>query len=128
MLRDDSTMASKLDDDEYVANLLKQDAKNATKKYELVGIDAFNSKRCVANRFDLRNCSDCTSTCALCDSLDTTDNSQVEVRSAETQHRFSTTPHPPNGQPQCGAARKGSRGIECASQADEPRARQGKAE
>ncbi|CAO2657637.1 Nn.00g037630.m01.CDS01 [Neocucurbitaria sp. VM-36] len=38
-------MAAKFHDDEYVANLLKQDAKNATKKYELVGIDAFNPKR-----------------------------------------------------------------------------------
>lgn len=45
-------MASKFDDDEYLANLLTQDAKNATKKYELVGIDAFNPKRCVANLFD----------------------------------------------------------------------------
>ncbi|KAF2856651.1 hypothetical protein T440DRAFT_5107 [Plenodomus tracheiphilus IPT5] len=37
-------MAGKLDD-EYVANLLKQDAKKATKTYELVGIDAFNPRR-----------------------------------------------------------------------------------
>jgi len=36
-------------DDEHAANLLKQDAKNATKKYDLVGIEAFNPKRCVAN-------------------------------------------------------------------------------
>lgn len=40
-------MAKNLDDDEYVAELLKQDAKNVTKKYELVGIDAFNPRRCV---------------------------------------------------------------------------------
>ena len=40
-------MAKNLDDDEYVAELLKQDAKNAKKKYELVGIDAFNPRRCV---------------------------------------------------------------------------------
>ncbi|KAF1841463.1 uncharacterized protein K460DRAFT_344262 [Cucurbitaria berberidis CBS 394.84] len=38
-------MAGKFDDDEYVANLLKQDAQSATKRYELVGIDAFNPKR-----------------------------------------------------------------------------------
>ncbi|EMD89855.1 hypothetical protein COCC4DRAFT_126260 [Bipolaris maydis ATCC 48331] len=38
-------MAKNLDDDEYVAELLKQDAKSATKKYELVGIDAFNPRR-----------------------------------------------------------------------------------
>ncbi|KAH7402561.1 hypothetical protein BKA66DRAFT_449046 [Pyrenochaeta sp. MPI-SDFR-AT-0127] len=38
-------MTGRLDDDEYVANLLKEDAKSATKKYELVGIDAFNPKR-----------------------------------------------------------------------------------
>lgn len=44
-------MASNLDNDEYVANLLKQDAKNATKKYELVGIDAFNPRRFVAAFF-----------------------------------------------------------------------------
>lgn len=38
-------------DDEYVASLLTQDAKDATKKYELVGIDAFNpKKRCVPLR------------------------------------------------------------------------------
>ncbi|PVI06518.1 hypothetical protein DM02DRAFT_552503 [Periconia macrospinosa] len=34
-----------IDDDDYVVNLLKQDAKNAAKNYELVGIDAFNPKR-----------------------------------------------------------------------------------
>jgi hypothetical protein len=34
-------------DDEYVAKLLAQDAKSAKKTYELVGIDAFGSKRCV---------------------------------------------------------------------------------
>jgi len=39
-------MARDLDDDAYIAELLKEDAKNATKKYELVGIDAFNP-RCV---------------------------------------------------------------------------------
>ncbi|KAH6048928.1 hypothetical protein HBI67_220990 [Parastagonospora nodorum] len=38
-------MAGTVDDDEYVASLLKQDAQNAKKKYELVGIDAFNPKR-----------------------------------------------------------------------------------
>jgi len=37
-----------IDDDGYVANLLKQDAEKATKKYELVGMDAFNPKRCVS--------------------------------------------------------------------------------
>jgi hypothetical protein len=42
-------MAGNFDDDEFVANLLKQDAKREKKKYELVGIDAFNPKRCVAN-------------------------------------------------------------------------------
>lgn len=40
-----SDMADNLHDDEFVANLLKQDAKSATKKYELVGIDAFNPRR-----------------------------------------------------------------------------------
>jgi hypothetical protein len=40
-----------IDDDESVANLLKQDAKSATKKYELVGIDAFNPKRCVTSTY-----------------------------------------------------------------------------
>lgn len=40
-------MADRLDDD-YVANLLKQEAKASAKQYELVGIDAFNPKRCVA--------------------------------------------------------------------------------
>jgi hypothetical protein len=40
-------MANDEPDDDYVANLLKQDAKAAAKKYELVGIDAFNQKRCV---------------------------------------------------------------------------------
>jgi hypothetical protein len=43
----DHTMTGNIEDDEYVANLLKQDAKNATKKYDLVGIDAFNPRRCV---------------------------------------------------------------------------------
>ncbi|KAF2823385.1 hypothetical protein CC86DRAFT_447768 [Ophiobolus disseminans] len=37
-------MPDNLNDDEYIANLLKQDAKNATKKYELVGIEAFNPR------------------------------------------------------------------------------------
>jgi hypothetical protein len=36
-----------LEDDEYVATLLKQEAKSAKKTYELVGLDAFNPKRCV---------------------------------------------------------------------------------
>jgi hypothetical protein len=36
-----------IDNDEYVAKLLAQDAKKASKTYDLVGIDAFNSKRCV---------------------------------------------------------------------------------
>ncbi|KAF1958554.1 hypothetical protein CC80DRAFT_14502 [Byssothecium circinans] len=35
----------RIEDDDYIANLLKQDAKDAAKKYELVGIDAFNPKR-----------------------------------------------------------------------------------
>lgn len=62
-------MASRIHDDDYVANLLKQDAKNATKKYELVGIDAFNPKRCVANLFDVRTCLSDTNPCAICRSL-----------------------------------------------------------
>lgn len=33
--------------DEYVARLLKQDATDAKKKYELVGVGAFAPKRCV---------------------------------------------------------------------------------
>lgn len=40
-------MANNIDDDAYIAELLKQDAKKAAKKYELVGIDAFNPRRCV---------------------------------------------------------------------------------
>ena len=40
------TMARGLNDDAYIAELLKEDAKKATKTYELVGIDAFNP-RCV---------------------------------------------------------------------------------
>lgn len=40
-------MAEELDD-EYVATLLKREAKASAKQYELVGIDAFNPKRCVA--------------------------------------------------------------------------------
>lgn len=35
------------DDDEYVARLLSEDAKKTTKTYALVGLDAFNPKRCV---------------------------------------------------------------------------------
>ncbi|CAG5179039.1 uncharacterized protein ALTATR162_LOCUS9002 [Alternaria atra] len=38
-------MARDIDDDAYIAELLKQDAKKATKTYELVGIDAFNPRR-----------------------------------------------------------------------------------
>ncbi|KAI0578830.1 hypothetical protein Alg130_07762 [Pyrenophora tritici-repentis] len=37
-------MANNIDDDAYIAELLKQDAKTAAKKYELVGIDAFNPR------------------------------------------------------------------------------------
>lgn len=40
-------MQANINDDTYIATLLKEDAKNAKKKYELVGIDAFNPKRCV---------------------------------------------------------------------------------
>jgi hypothetical protein len=36
-------------DDDYVANLLAKDAKSAKKTYELVGIDAFSSKRYVSS-------------------------------------------------------------------------------
>jgi hypothetical protein len=36
-----------IDDDEYIAKLLAQDAKKTSKTYDLVGIDAFNPKRCV---------------------------------------------------------------------------------
>jgi hypothetical protein len=36
-----------IDDDEYVAKLLAQDAMKSTKTYDLLGIDAFNPKRCV---------------------------------------------------------------------------------
>lgn len=42
-----SNMPLDIDDDEYVAKLLAQDAKNTTKTYDLVGLDAFNPKRCV---------------------------------------------------------------------------------
>jgi hypothetical protein len=42
-------MTGNIEDDEYVASVLKQDAKNATKKYDLVGIDAFNPRRCVVS-------------------------------------------------------------------------------
>ncbi|CAA9965253.1 hypothetical protein PTMSG1_08612 [Pyrenophora teres f. maculata] len=38
-------MANNIEDDAYIADLLKQDAKKAAKKYELVGIDAFNPRR-----------------------------------------------------------------------------------
>ncbi len=38
-------MADKWEDDEYVTNLLKQDAKKAAKTYELVGIDAFKHQK-----------------------------------------------------------------------------------
>lgn len=44
-------MANNIHDDEHIAELLKQDAKNAKKKYELVGIDAFNPKRCVSSTY-----------------------------------------------------------------------------
>jgi hypothetical protein len=40
--------AKNLDDDEYVANLLKEDAKKTAKQYSLLGMDAFLPKRCVA--------------------------------------------------------------------------------
>lgn len=36
-----------IDDDEYVARLLKQDSVDASKKYNFVGLDAFQPKRCV---------------------------------------------------------------------------------
>lgn len=38
-------MENGIDDDEYVAKLLKQDAKNTAKKYEMVGLDAFLPQR-----------------------------------------------------------------------------------
>lgn len=40
-------MGANIDDDNYIAKLLAQDAKTANKKYELVGLDAFSLKRCV---------------------------------------------------------------------------------
>ncbi|KZM19805.1 hypothetical protein ST47_g9117 [Ascochyta rabiei] len=38
-------MSLDIDDDEYIAKLLAQDAKESTKTYDLVGLDAFNSRR-----------------------------------------------------------------------------------
>ena len=47
-------------DDDLVANLLKQDAKAAVKRYDLVGIEAFNPKRCVASlRYNTRSAIHC---------------------------------------------------------------------
>jgi len=46
-------MASNINDDAYIAELLKQDAKKAANKYELVGIDAFNPRRCVTKHLYL---------------------------------------------------------------------------
>lgn len=43
-------MAAEDLDDDYVANLLKEDAKTTAKKYDLVGLDAFIPKKCVAAR------------------------------------------------------------------------------
>lgn len=42
-------MPKDIDDDGYIAKLLAEDAKSARKTYELVGLDAFNPKRCVAS-------------------------------------------------------------------------------
>lgn len=39
--------ADSLEDDEYVANLLKEDARRSAKKYEMVGLDAFLPQRYV---------------------------------------------------------------------------------
>lgn len=50
------TMPYDIDDDEYVANLLKEDAKKSKKKYDLVGIDAFNPKRCVQSLHGTTHC------------------------------------------------------------------------
>ena len=44
-----SVMPFDIDDDEYVARLLAQDAKKTSKTYDLVGLDAFNPKRCVGS-------------------------------------------------------------------------------
>lgn len=33
-----------INDDEYVANLLKQDAQKTAKQYKLVGLDAFSTR------------------------------------------------------------------------------------
>ncbi|KAJ4345990.1 hypothetical protein N0V95_005813 [Ascochyta clinopodiicola] len=41
-----------IDDDEYVANLLAQDAKKSTKTYDLVGLNAFNPRRTPASDSD----------------------------------------------------------------------------
>lgn len=60
-------MSGGTNDDEYIAKLLVQDAKNATKKYELVGIDAFNPKRCVASLNALPLTEKCT--CAILSQL-----------------------------------------------------------
>lgn len=44
-----STMPFDINDDEHVAKLLAQDAKKTSKTYDLVGLDAFNPKRCVGS-------------------------------------------------------------------------------
>lgn len=39
-----------IDDDDYVANLLKQDAQKSTKQYQMVGLDAFLPNRYVCRK------------------------------------------------------------------------------
>jgi hypothetical protein len=61
-LQNSTAMTGQSYDDDYVASLLAKDAKSAKKTYELVGIDAFSSKRYVST---LTGCATRKSTFAL---------------------------------------------------------------
>jgi len=76
-----SAMAGRFDDDDYVANLLKQDAKKANKSYELVGIDAFNPRRCLT----VSPCARHILTCF-----------EVQLSRTQAKHQLPATHHTPN--------------------------------
>jgi hypothetical protein len=105
-------------DDDYIANLLAKDAKTAKKTYELVGIDAFGSKRYVTT---LTGGAPWRSTFAPHNRLVESYKQQTEVWRAEAQHELLAQHHPPNRQSQCCPARQRSRRVECTPQRNEPR-------
>ncbi|KAF7444367.1 hypothetical protein PtrM4_044160 [Pyrenophora tritici-repentis] len=90
-------MANNIDDDAYIAELLKQDAKTAAKKYELVGIDAFNPRRCVTKHlYPLCPYTSVQGTSMLNHYVSYANATKNEFARAEAEQKLLATHYPPD--------------------------------